>query len=160
MVDETTFSMNERHSEFEAVELYKFTYNNQVFCYTSGDMDITVGADTYIATTISRTEIESTNDIAKSTLKIKTDKNNPVAGVFIRGSLTSALNISIWYAQAFDSVDMSDPILIYEGRVTTCDFSGVEAKLNCEPIFTGLKRMGLRRKYESTCSHMLFDAKC
>jgi hypothetical protein len=92
------FGKEERSSHFEPAELYRITYGDNAYYFTSSDIDLVLDGNTFLSVPIKRSEIEVTNDIAKSTLKVNMDKNNPVAVIFIRGSLTVPMFITVWYA--------------------------------------------------------------
>jgi hypothetical protein len=151
-----SYSNNETLNQIEPVELFVFNYAGQQYRFTSSDIAVTKDSLVYTAVPIKRTELEVSNDIARTTININIDKNNPIAQIFVQGSLTMPMFVDVYSAHVFDDGSMEFTVM-YTGRVTTCDLSGVEAKLNCEPIFTGLKRMGLRRVYETTCSHKHYD---
>jgi uncharacterized phage protein (TIGR02218 family) len=40
------------------------------------------------------------------------------------------------------------------------EFSGLTAKITCEPIYTSLERAGLRGMFKRLCRHALYDSSC
>lgn len=161
----------ETNIEIDAVEIYQFTYEKDLpDRYASNFEDVTVtldaafalrvgevaGSDTlFLAETIKRSEVSMSGEMNKSVIQLQTTKNNKIAGYFISGTPLYPINVKIW--RMSEPNKGSDKLLIFQGRVTGCTLSGLEATLNCEPMYTQLQKAGLRRMYEPRCSHVLYD---
>ncbi len=142
----------------EPVELFRFDYGNASFTYTSGDTTVQHSGSTYTPEPIRRSELQLTADMEKSLLKLTTTKNNEIVQLFTPGTLSAILFVTV-YRQHTTATD-ANYVVLYKGRVTSCNTSEVEAVLTCEPIFTSLKRQGLRRTYEPSCPLMLYSPAC
>jgi len=156
-------------TEISPVEVYQFLYGKgstlQIFRYTSNGEAVTVtnssdyageGASlVFHAETLKRGEVDMSGEMNKSVLQLQVNKNNAVADLFISGTPTSPIDVKVW-RMSEEGLGL-DKLSVFQGRVTGCSFTGMEATLNLEPIFTQLQKAGLRRMYETTCSHSLYD---
>jgi len=142
----------------EPLELYRVTTGDLVITLCSGDVTAVHNGESYIPSTMKRSEVRQTQEMSKSLLQLTTSKNNPVADLFRTGAPEFPIFITVFRQHAV--IDGSDFVVTYKGRVSNCSYTYLEAELNCEPIFTSLKRPGLRIKYEPTCCNGLYDVGC
>jgi uncharacterized phage protein (TIGR02218 family) len=56
--------------------------------------------------------------------------------------------------------DDAEVLCAWKGRVDSVTTSGAIMTLNCEPIFSSLRRLGIRPCYQKTCRHALFGRGC
>jgi uncharacterized phage protein (TIGR02218 family) len=142
----------------EPLEIYRVIYGATIITLGSGDTPVVHAGETYLPSTMKRNEVVQTQEMSKSVLMLTTSKNNPIAALFLTGSPQFPVFITIF--RQHTSIAGSDYVTTYKGRITNCRFTKFEAELNCEPIFTSLKRPGLRIKYEPTCANGLYDPGC
>ena len=57
-------------------------------------------------------------------------------------------------------INDNDFIVYWKGRVSGSKAGGHSVSLNCESIFTSLRRPGLRARYQRTCRHALYSSNC
>lgn len=139
------------------VEIYTFARETQVFRYTSADRDVTVSANLYTATAISRSGIESSSqELSRSPITVRVPRNNGVADLY--RIVPPSTPITLVVAQYHDGDGAV--ATIWTGRVLSVEFAGAEANIRCEPIFTSIKRNGLRRFYQTQCPHVLYGPEC
>lgn len=170
----------EQSGKGQPIEMYELIYGGlnsdpsiikQAFRYTSGNQEayiidpVTGVKKSFYPEPIHREEIEHTQDIARASLMLSVPKNNDIAKMFIPG--TPALPFYVRVYKAFsmqEDVDgtakVLDYLVMFSGRVSAVSFSAMEAKISCDPIYSAIKRQGLRRKYESGCSHVLYSPEC
>jgi len=153
------FLAEERKAELEPCELFQFSWSNGAVekreCFTSGNDTYQVGVDQYRPRTIKRGETEMTMEINRSMMTITVDKNNEVAQMFISGAPSFQILIKVFRVNV--AAVNAPQVCIFQGRIVTCSFSGVEATINCEPIYSHVQKAGLKRMYEPMCSHSLYD---
>jgi hypothetical protein len=173
------FLAMEQGRKAEPLEVYEFEYgyfhkemeNKQVFRFTSGNEPIRfkhfAEGEFFAPEVIRRDELQHTNDIAKVTLTLTVQKNNPVAAMFIPGTPAFPIAVRVYkaYTEVAGGVAMqgntiTDYLVIFTGRVSTVTFSGMEARITCDPIYSAVKRQGLKRRYEPSCSHALYQTSC
>ena len=66
--------------------------------------------------------------------------------------------VTIYRLHRTDSSE--ERISYWKGRILSVKVDGFEIKFSCESIFSSLKRVGLRARYERSCRHTLYDAQC
>lgn len=138
------------------VELYKFTLGTLKYRYTSDTVVHTYNSELYTPLTISRSEIEQTEVLNRTNLKIHMPRDTAVAELFKAYSPGEVVTVQVFRYHPDDG----NFALIWTGRVIAPEWSGVKATLNCEPITTALKRNGLRRGYQAQCPHVLYGVDC
>jgi uncharacterized phage protein (TIGR02218 family) len=138
------------------VELYEWTLGAEVWRYTSADTDQAYAGEVYTAAPISRAEIEEVSEINRANLKISVAVTHPVALLFQSGAPHAVLMFRLFRTHRGDA----EGIVLYLGRVVNCEWSGREAVLMAEPIYTSIRQPGLRRAYSRFCTHALYGPAC
>lgn len=143
------------------IELYKFIYGDGAgdkHLFTDAEYPVTKGAETFLPMPISRATSNNTGTLDKSTLEIRTTRDNPVAEMFRVYPPNHAVTLTIFQGEAEDTD--AEWKALWTGRVLAAGWEGSEAKLSCEPISTAMRRVGLRRNFQYMCPHMLYSPKC
>lgn len=135
-------------------ELYEFTRGESKFYYTSGDKPVQDGETIYDAITLSRSEIEASNDLEKNSIDITFALNSEFAQDCLRSALEENVLVKISKLQ-YGSIS-----IIWQGRVTSVKPDGAEITLKCETDYTSLGRAGARYKYQRSCAHDLYGRGC
>lgn len=138
------------------VELYTFQRDAAVWRYTSGDRDRTVSGDTYTAAVITRNSIESGSELARSPLQLEVPRDFAVADLWRVAPPTSRVTVLLRQYHDGDG----ELVTLWAGRVLNVEFEGARANITCEPVFTTVRRIGLRRLYQRQCPHVLYGARC
>lgn len=151
-------SYEESVQDGQPVELYTFMFRGTAYRYTSADKDVTFDTQTYIAAQLERSEIQEVSDLPKNNITIRAPRDFEIAQFF---NPTPPSEVVPFTLREFHNTDGSpEAIVKWQGRVLNVDWSGSEATLTCENIFTSLKRQGLRRLYQRQCPHILYGAQC
>lgn len=149
-----TFDAVERSTQSAApVELYEFTRGAVVARYTSADADYTLSGDVYASATLQRSQIETTGERARNAITVQCARNFPIADLFRVTPPTEVIMLTIRRIHRGDA----DVAVIWIGRVMNCSWDGALATLNCEPVSSSMRRIGLRRKYQRQCPHVLYE---
>ncbi|MBL4908943.1 MAG: phage BR0599 family protein [Alteromonadaceae bacterium] len=147
-------------SEFgnHPIETYEFQRGPTFFRYTSSDESFfpTAGLE-FPAIQIKRSRILGTQDIGKTSLKITISRRADVLNQFIATSPTDIITIKVTRFHAGDPLNSA---IIFNGRIVNVKFLENEAEITCQPIFSALKRPGLRRAYQTACPHVLYGTAC
>lgn len=133
-------------------ELYKFTYRDTVYTITSADEPEMFNGDLYTCEPIGRTEILNKNEIAKENIDIMFDPQNEFAKSIANSLLEDSISLSIF------KIDTStgQRNIVMKGRVARTKRDASKITLTFETLYTSLERLGLRRKYQRSCPHVLF----
>lgn len=138
------------------VELYEFRYGAVFYRYTSADADQVFDSKTYTAIPITRGALELTPELARTAPRITIDNSAALLDLFKGGMPADFVTLSI---SRFHRGDAED-ITVWSGRVLSVSWNSGAATLQCESVFTSIKRTGLRRMYQKQCPHVLYSAAC
>lgn len=143
-------------SEFgnHPVETYEFQRGPNFWRYTSSDESFfpTLGTE-FTAIQIKRSRILGTQDIGKTSLKIRISRRADLVNQFIATSPTDIITLKL---TRYHAGDPGNSAITFNGRIVNVKFLENEAELTCQPIFSALKRPGLRRAYQTACPHVLY----
>lgn len=149
-----TYDASERSTAGGApVELYTFVRGSITQRFTSADADIVVSGDTYTSAVLTRSSIRTTAERARNALQVTCARDFPIAELFRVSPPSEIIALTLRRLHRDDG----DVAVGWMGRVVNCEWqAGSTARLNCEPVSSSLKRMGLRRKYQRQCPHVLY----
>jgi len=151
-----TFGPIEVSEFFQPLELYHFNRGVMDWFFTSADTDITFETNLYEAVPIKRSKIISTQDLGKTGLKLTMSRRVSFLDQFIATSPTDVITLTVTRIHSGDT----DKAIVWRGRVINVKFKENESEVSCQPIFSSLKRPGLRRVYQLNCPHVLYGNEC
>ncbi|GBL46210.1 phage FAD/FMN-containing dehydrogenase [Sulfuriferula multivorans] len=140
----------------QPVELYQFTAGTQAWRYTSADATQIYLSQSFEPREIERGKVGQSPEIAKSKLDLKMPRDNPLVVTLIAAPVQNVLRLDILRKHRTDT----EFVTLWRGRVMGIALQGAEATMSCEPIFTSLKRIGLRAVAQRQCRHALYDGGC
>lgn len=138
------------------VELFTFARDFQRWRYTSADRDVVSDGFTFTAHSIARTDIESSNEKARSGLKLTVARDFAIAELYRISPPTLPVTCIV---QQYHQGD-GEVVTIWTGRILAVQFAGISAQISMEPVFTSIRRVGLRRTYQRQCQHALYGSAC
>lgn len=137
-------------------ELFLFVQDDKEWRFTNADRDITEGGQPFVSVPIGRDDFESSGDITKANLPIFIDRLNSLSQEFLAYVGEAITSVTVW---KWDP-DAGAFAVEWKGRVSTDKIDGNEVTLECESVFTSLRRPGLRARFQKTCRHALYDGGC
>lgn len=138
------------------IEVYRFNRDYQAWRYTSSDREVSIDSQTYQPRTISRSAIEDAKDMQRNTLTITAPRDLGVCDLYrVSPPTMPVLCVISQYHEEDD-----DLAVIWTGRVVNVEWKGAEAIITLEPIYTAMRRVGLRRTYQRQCPHVLYGTAC
>ncbi|OED39011.1 hypothetical protein AB833_17385 [Chromatiales bacterium (ex Bugula neritina AB1)] len=138
------------------VELYEFRRGGDTWRYTSGAQDIHHATNLYSAVPIQRSNIEQASEMGKTGLRITCARDLAFAQAFIATPPAEITLLTLYRQHRGDNQTLA----IWMGRVLNAEWRSAEVELNCEPAYTSLQRVGLRRLYQRNCPHVLYGTAC
>ena len=75
---------------------------------------------------------------------------------FLQGNIEDVTTVTIFRGHIGDNDFQS----YWKGRVIGCETSQNTVTIICESIYTSLRRIGIRARYEYTCRHALYSPQC
>lgn len=138
------------------VELYEFRRGGDAWRYTTAAQDVLFGSYAYLAVPLKRSSIEQSSEMGKTGLRLTLVRDAEVAQAFIATPPSEITLLTVYRQHRGDA----ETVAIWMGRVLNAEWRGSEVELNCEPAYTSLQRIGLRRLYQRNCPHVLYGTAC
>ena len=148
---------NSVHSGAPA-ELYLFSYNGQLYGYTSATRALTVASQLYTPTPIERTKIRWTTKLTGGKLLLDVPVDFPMALLFDGFPPESPVNLTVYRYHITDADEES--IVIWVGRVRGASWQETKAVLSCDSFATTLNKTGPRLQFQYMCNHVLYGTQC
>lgn len=152
-------SADTSYSSGQPVEMYLIEQGSAQRRYTTHAKPVSVSNHIYEPKNMVRDNVETSDDSFKGTLTISIPRNDPLAVELIGASLEIPMIVTLFRGHLVGN-KVEDVSVYWKGRVVTTKAQGNEIKIDCESVFTALKRAGLRARYEKTCRHEVFDKGC
>lgn len=153
-----TYDATERSADqARPVELYEFRRGSMVWRYTTADRDYTQDFQLYARAAIRRSGIEQGAELNRSNLRLTVDPDLALLDQFRAGSTTDPVTLTLLQVHEGDG----QAVVTWTGRVLgVATWRGGQAELVLEPVYTALRRNGLRRTYQKQCPHVLYSGAC
>jgi uncharacterized phage protein (TIGR02218 family) len=139
------------------IELYEFRREGQIWRYTSSDEPVTLSAVTYEPAVIERGTLEQGSEINRTALTLTVQRDLAVVELYQAGPPSDVVTLTLRQVH----VDDTEARVLWSGRIiTVVTWEGGRAKMTLEPVYTSLRRNGLRRLYQRQCPHLLYGPEC
>lgn len=137
------------------IDLFRFDEDGTVYTVTSGTKPITYNSEEYVPVAIGRTDIVATQQLSKSDLAVSFSLNNVTAKRWMTTIIDKSISLII-----YTQTDDAGTLVSWQGRMASAKTDGKSAIFSFEPIFTGLRIPGLRKRYQRTCPYTLYGRGC
>lgn len=113
---------------------------------------------TYLPAPIIMGEVSQTNEMNKDPLKLTFPRDDSFAQLFLGNVPEQVTTVTVFRGHQGDT---SEEFQFYwKGRIAACSATGDAVRLDCENVFTSLRRAGLRARYQKNCRHALYQTGC
>jgi uncharacterized phage protein (TIGR02218 family) len=142
--------------------LYQFVEGDQIWRFTSRATDWTSAASegdaiTWEAAAISHGDVVQTSEIERGRLELTWPLSHPFARRFLAPLGNTPVTLTIF--RGHEQV-LGETVAHWKGRIVGAEVEGVRILLNCESVFSTLRRAGVRAKYQRLCRHALYGRGC
>lgn len=142
--------------------LYQFVEGDQVWRFTSRASDWTSaasegGALRWEAAATSHGDVVQTSEIERGRLELTWPLSHPFARRFLAPLGNRPVTLTIF--RGHEQV-LGETVAHWKGRIVGAEVEGVRILLNCESVFSTLRRAGVRAKYQRLCRHALYGRGC
>lgn len=141
--------------------LYQFAQDSTVWRFTSRSTDWIVvdGEDEIVwtASAVSHGDVVQSDDIVRSALEVVFPLSDEFARRFLAPPSSSITTLTIFRGH---EAAPDDTVAHWKGRVLGGAVEGRRINLNCESVFSTIRRSGVRAKYQSLCRHVLYRGGC
>jgi hypothetical protein len=144
----------------QPLELYEFQVGANTYRYCNAEKDFTYAGAVFTAAPIKHSAISASGALDKATMTVTIADTLPLAAL-LRGYPSSAVIRLILRQGHKDDPDVNF-LVAWIGRVLGAQGdpeTGTRA-LSCQPASTSLQRIGLRRKWQYPCPHVLYGDQC
>lgn len=139
------------------VLLFTFARGSQVWRYTTRSTVFTNHVYEYTPEVITTSPFMRSGEVPKDSLQVMLPITNPMAAAFLSYSPNAVTTVTVFRTSNTDVVGGE---IVFKGRVLSSSTTVATVTLNCENVFTSMRRMGLRQTYQRYCRHMLFGPGC
>lgn len=150
---------DQSEEDADPVLLFKFVQGTTTYRYALATSAIHLSSDgtNWTPAVIVPSELGHSNDVGKDELRIELAADCPLALTFSGGAPDVITTVTVF--RTFLAPEET-PVTYWKGRVVNTGMEPGKVVLNCDPIFTQLKRPGLRALYTKMCRHVLFGRGC
>lgn len=158
----TYASIESSTAEGRPYYLYQFVEGDRVWRFTSRATDWTSAASegetiTWEAAAIAHGDVVQTSEIERGRLELTWPLSHPFARRFLTPLGNTPVTLTIF--RGHEQV-LGETVAHWKGRVVGAEVEGVRILLNCESVFSTLRRAGVRAKYQRLCRHALYGRGC
>ncbi len=136
--------------------LFEFVQNATTWRYTSRGEDVSALAASWSAVPIEMSEIEQGSEMSKNNLKLSFPRDHAFAAQFVGAPQEFPTSVTLRRGHEGDG----NYAVYWKGRIMAASLDGPKAVIDCEPIFTSLRRPGLRAKFQKACRHCHYQRGC
>lgn len=146
------------HSEQDgnAVMLFLFSQGMTTWRYTGAAQPVDYDGHTWNPTEISMGNVTQSNEMNKDTLPLEFPRGHEFAAQFVEYSPEQVTSVTVFRMH----IDEAEVAVYWKGRVIGASAQESVVTVECEPIFTSLRRAGLRARYQKLCRHVLYGSDC
>lgn len=142
----------------EPIYKFHFAIGSSNFRFTSVAFEVSDSNGTYTPVAIRASEVNQTSDLAKGTLSVTLPRTNSLAAEFLGKVPEQTTSLTIY--RGFSETDNVNDQVWWKGRVISATADGDLVKLDCENVFTSMRRPGLRARFQKGCRHALYSEAC
>jgi len=142
----------------QSVLLFLFTQGSTEFRYNSSVGQIVFNGQIWEPLSISCTDFAQTNEIQKDVIQITIPADSVIGLLFKTFYPERVTALTVYHGHTNDP-DL-DFRVAWKGKVGAAEPSGKLMILDCEPVFTSLRRPGLRARFTRVCRHLLYEFGC
>lgn len=143
------------------ITLYFFRYGpaaGEFFALTDHDSSFVYSGTTYSPVAIGREEVEASGGLDNSTLELQIDPGAEIVSYLLRKPAGQVVSLTIYQGHANDTA--KEFFVVWAGRVLSAARKDPWAEIAAEPVSTSLRRVGLRRHYQTMCPFLLYGPQC
>lgn len=140
------------------VFLFQFVQGVLSWRYTSTAFPVNALGFTWTPTHLAPGNTSQSGDMTKDTMSLKFARDQEFARTFLGYTPDQVTTVTIYRGH------INDPdgqfIAYWKGRVASFKATGDQVSIECEPIFTSLRRPGLRARWQRSCRFALYHRGC
>lgn len=136
---------------------FVFAMGETVYAYTTEPNIVSDSNYTFTPAAIKMGEVSQTNEMNKDPLQLEFPRDHAFAALFLGGVPEQITTVTVFRGHLGDTAEEFQ--FYWKGRVAGVS-AGETIRLDCENVFTSLRRAGLRARYQKKCRHALYQTGC
>lgn len=140
------------------IELYEFTQGLLRWYFTNAELTVVHSSVPYKPSPVKRGSVKQGQDVFKDNLKLEFPISDTFASQFI--GYTPDVQTTLVVKRGHLTDPAAEFVVVWKGRVREALVNENSLSLDCESVFTSIKRPGLRARFEVTCRHCLYSQQC
>ena len=133
----------------DASEIYP-----NLYLWNNSDEDIVYNLETYEPVAVTRNEIVQNGEINRANVKLTIAADNPLAQLYNTQTPDVVATVTIFRQED------NNTLAWWKGRIASTSCSDWQCEVDCESVFTGMRRTGARARYQIQCRHALYGTAC
>jgi uncharacterized phage protein (TIGR02218 family) len=129
------------------------TYTN-LYLWNNSDEDIVYNEETYEPVALSRGDIVQNGEINRANVRFNIAPDNPLAQLYNSQTPDVVATVTIFRQED------NETYVWWKGRIASTSCTDWECVVDCESVFTGMRRTGARARYQVQCRHALYGRAC
>jgi uncharacterized phage protein (TIGR02218 family) len=138
------------------LELYRIVDGPTVYTITSGDTAVTYNSELYTPRTLGRSESESKTQLSRANIETKFGMDDAIGRKYMTSIVDAVVTITVFQKEA----ETGTISVVFKGRLSSVKPAISTITLVWENFFTSLRRVGLRRRFQRNCPHVLYGRGC
>jgi hypothetical protein len=153
-----SYDARERSADQGApIQLYKFQRGPMSWLYTSANRNVVAESQTYLSAPIRMPdELEQGSEMNRAALRLTMPRSLDVVLPYIGAAPAEVVTLLLRQYHDGDG----QLAVLWTGRILSVSFVGELAEMTLEPVYTSLRRMGLRRAYQKGCPYVHYGPQC
>jgi len=142
----------------EPIETYTFIRGATTYRYTSSDEDVVLGPETFLSITMGRGDLELSGEVGRAPLTVTVPRDLPICNDYV---ISPPSDITTLVVKRGHRGELPETyVVVWMGRVLNFTWIDSSMEFMCEPVYTSIKRLGLRRQFSRGCTHVLYGSQC
>lgn len=136
--------------------LYEFNTPDTTYRFIDYPTDYMWNSNIWNYNPIKHGKISQSNEMSKNSVDIVMPLEGEFANLFVGWSPDFVVTLTIRRGH----FGASDTLVYWKGRISSHQLKNQELELNCESIFTSLRRAGIRARFQRNCRHAVYGPGC
>lgn len=139
------------------LECYRFSQGSSLWLWTSADRSVVLPSGTYSPTTLTRGDLDHSNEDEGGSLQLTVPRTNQVAQLFAAEIPSTPVLLTVFRCHRGEETDVR---VRFVGSVSAARLAGPEAVLLCQPWRATFRRTVPALRYQSQCNWSLYGTGC
>jgi len=152
------YTAKEEAIQRQPVELYHIQHADSHWYYTSGDVAVSFGSQTWEPATVQRGTVNYDANLEGTKTTVTFAKSNPAVAAYLMQTPLSLASITIY--KLFRDQDPFESSMLFTGVIVAVSLKGVAVQADCAGMDYIINHHALKQRYQPECNHTVFSTGC